>query len=512
MRISELRAVLQTYMAVSTPPTSDPTILHITDDHRNVTAGSLFVAVSGTRFDGHSFIAEALSRGAVAVISEHTLDVLGTSPYLIVPNGRLALALAAAAINGMPSRHLRMIGVTGTDGKTTTTTLIRSLLTAAGYTAGMVTTLGATIGDHHLETAVHTTTPGAPELQAYLAQIVAAQGTHAVIETTSHALAQQRVVGCSFDVAVITNITHEHLDYHGTFAQYRDTKAELFRSLRNDPLVKLDVPKVAVLNRADPAYELLRELAADQQLSYALSDEADVYATDIVYTPTGTHFVCHTPVGAFPLSLVLPGAHNVANALAASAVGVALQVPATAIQQGLAAVQQITARMTRVAQGQPFEVYVDYAHTPNALMQILTFARQLTQGRVILVFGLSGGPRDSSKRPLMGRIAGQMADQLVITSVDWYDEHVDAITHQIATGCAEVGRREGTDFWRVHDRRAGISTGIALAAPGDVVLIAGKGHERVITYGYVDQPWDEFAAVRDGIAQWLAQHDHTAER
>jgi UDP-N-acetylmuramoyl-L-alanyl-D-glutamate--2,6-diaminopimelate ligase len=506
MRLADLVAALPSN-TVLTRTAGDPEVLGVTDDHRTIRAGSLFVAVRGSKFDGHQFVAEAVSRGAVAIIGETpTIGVTLTVPYLVVADARIALALVAASFYGLPSRRLCMIGVTGTDGKTTTTTMIRAALSAAGLTTGMVTTLGATIGDEHIETEVHTTTPRAPDLQAYLARIVAAGCTHAVVETTSHALAQQRVVGCSFDVAVVTNITHEHLDYHGTFEDYRNTKARLFQSLHTDPLAKPDVPKVAVLNRDDSSYDVLRTIDVDQQLTYSLREPADVYPTRVDYLSTGTNFTCHSPAGQLEITLALPGAHNVSNALAAITVGAALHLPGEALSRGLAAVRQVTARMQRVDRGQPFDLYVDYAHTPNALEQILSFARKLTRGRVILVFGLSGGPRDTSKRPLMGRIAGRMSDQCIITSVDWYDEHVDAITRQIARGCEEAGRREGHDFWRVLERRAGIIAGIALAEPGDTVIVAGKGHERVITYGYIDHPWDEFAAVDAGIAEWRAQH------
>jgi UDP-N-acetylmuramoyl-L-alanyl-D-glutamate--2,6-diaminopimelate ligase len=362
----------------------------------------------------------------------------------------------------------------------------------------MITTVGAVIDDAFFDIGAHVTTPGAVELQSFLARMVRAGTDYAILETTSHALDQLRVYHCAYDVAVITNITHEHFDYHGSYEHYRDAKAMLFRSLMTT-YRKPGVPKVSVLNADDASFEYLRRIDADVTLAYGLVQPADFRAKDILHTSEGTRFTAITPIGDIHIEMALLGDHNVYNALAAIATAYARGIPLEAIKQGIESVKGVVARMERVDCGQDFDVFVDYAHTPNALEHILRSARSLTHGQVIVVFGLSGGPRDKTKRPIMGEIAGKLADKVVITSVDWYTEHIDTILGQIAAGCKQADRQEGVDYWCIPDRKAGISFGIGLARRGDIVIIAGKGHERVISYNSVDHPWDEFEAVRDAL-------------
>jgi UDP-N-acetylmuramoyl-L-alanyl-D-glutamate--2,6-diaminopimelate ligase len=494
MKLSTLLAALPDAAASGA---GDPQITGIASDSRRVEAGSLFVAIAGGSADGHRFIPDAIKQGAAAVVAERDLSPALAVPYARVADGRAALALLCAAWRGFPARKMRVIGITGTDGKTTTTTFIHSILTAAGEKAGMVSTVAASIGQRQIDTGLHTTTPDAPDMQEYLAEMLAAGSTFAVLETTSHGLHQKRVDACEFDVAVITNITHEHLDYHGTFENYRDAKATLFRMLGASAR-KPGQPKIAVLNADDPSYTYLRAIAADRHISYALDAPADVTARDIIEAADGQSFAAITPVGRFPVAIALPGRYNVANALAAISVAVALGLPVAAIQRGLAAVEHISGRMERIEEGQDFTAIVDFAHTPNALERALTVARAMTKGRVIVVFGCAG-LRDRSKRPLMGEVAGRLADFTVITAEDPRTEHISTIMAEIAAGLHKAGRREGEGYVPIAERAVAIAFAVNMAQAGDLVIVTGKGHEQSMCYGTREYPWDDHAAMRQAL-------------
>ncbi|MHB1296209.1 MAG: UDP-N-acetylmuramoyl-L-alanyl-D-glutamate--2,6-diaminopimelate ligase [Anaerolineae bacterium] len=466
-------------------------------DSRQVQPGDLFVAVSGVAVDGHRFVPDALRAGAVACIVERPLPELEGLPTAIVPDAREAVAYLHAALNGFPAKHLRVIGVTGTDGKTTTTRLIASILKAAGKQVGSVDTVGAEIGGRETPTGFHTTTPDAPELQGYLAQMVAAGVEYAVIESTSHGLAQHRVGACEYDVAVVTNITHEHLDFHGTYEAYRDAKAMLFRALSTSAH-KPGMPKVAVLNADDSSYTYLREIPAEVQISYGVAQPADLTAQDIQADAHGLHLTAVGLGAALPLSSPLVGRYNTSNILAAVSVARALGIAEGAIQTGVANVHGVCGRMERIDLGQPFTVLIDFAHTPNALEQALRAVRELTMGRVLVVFG-SAGLRDRRKRGWMGEVAGRLADIAVITAEDPRTEPLEAIMEEIAEGCRRSGRSEGTDYVRIGDRREAIAAALAMARPGDLVITAGKAHEGSMCYGTIEYPWSEHEAVREGL-------------
>ena len=489
--------------AVLSLPSTPIEITGLTCDSRQVQPGNLFLAYRGLNVDGHDYIAEAVARGAVAVVGErprHEIPGLPDGmPYVQVSDGRVALARLAAAWHGYPARRMVMIGVTGTDGKTTTVNLIQRILAAAGHKTGLISTVNALIGDTSLDTGLHTTTPDALAVQGYLRQMVEAGMTHCVLEATSEGLAQRRVEACDFDVAVVTNITHEHLYFHGTFDAYREAKALLFHSLHQAHR-KSGVPKVAVLNTDDPSFPYLRAIPADMQITYGLDGPADVTAESIAYEPAATRFTVRTPQGAFPVQTSLIGRFNVYNILAAVSVGVALGVPVSAMQEGIRAVRGVKGRMERIDMGQPFTVIIDFAHTPNALKEALQTVRSLTQGRVIVVFGCAG-LRDVAKRPMMGRVAGELADLIVLTAEDPRTEDVHDIMRQIAVGCEEAGRREGEDYFMVADRKEAIAFAVQLARPGDLVIVTGKGHEQSMCYGTTEYPWSEHQAVREALAK-----------
>jgi len=324
-----------------------------------------------------------------------------------------------------------------------------------------------------------------------------------VLETTSHGLAQHRVTACDYDVAVVTNITPEHLDFHRTFEEYREAKAGLFRSLAHS-FRKAGVPKVAVLNVDDPSsFEYLRDIPADEQLTYGVELPAEVKAVGVDLSATGAQFTAVTPRGEFPVQTQLPGQFNVYNALAAIAVCLSQGIDVEHIRRGISALQQVTGRMERVDAGQPFQVLVDFAHTPNSLRSALRAARGMTAGRITVVFGCAG-LRDREKRPVMGEIAGELADRIVITAEDPRTEDLGQIMEQIAAGCEKAGRSEGIDYWRIGDRSEAIQFAVDMAGEGDLLLVTGKGHEKSMCFGTTECPWSDHEAVRKALQNRLA--------
>lgn len=480
----------------------DRVVTGVTHDSRAVTPGAVFVAIRGASADGHGYIPAAVAAGAgVVVVEDPTVPVPAGVARIVVDDGREALAPLAAAFHGFPARRLTVVGVTGTDGKTTTSTFVHAILEAAGRRAGLVTSVSARIGNTEQDTGFHTTTPEAPDVQRYLAEMVAANAQYAVLESTSHGLAQRRVDACDFDVAVVTNITHEHLDYHGSYEEYRAAKSRLFQFLSTSAR-KPGVPKVAVLNADDTSFDYLRSIPADEQVVYGIDTPAPVMARDIDLRADGVGFVAAVgPAGVFPVTVHIPGRFNVANALAAIAATHALGVSPSAMQAGLAGVPGVVGRMERIDEGQDFLAIVDFAHTPGALESALTQARAIvagTGGRVISVFGCAG-LRDVAKRPWMGEISGRLADLTVITAEDPRTEDLETIMEEVAAGCRRAGQREGTGYVKIGDRAAAIAHAVDVAWPGDLVISCGKGHERSMCYGTVETPWNEQDAMRAAL-------------
>ncbi|GAB4520099.1 MAG: UDP-N-acetylmuramoyl-L-alanyl-D-glutamate--2,6-diaminopimelate ligase [Anaerolineae bacterium] len=455
--------------------------------------GGVFVARRGLTVDGHRYIPQAVERGAAAVVGEQEITGLPI-PYIQVPDAQAALGYLAAAYHDFPSHKLVVIGVTGTDGKTTTSTLIHSVFKhATGGKAGYISTIAADLGDSTADTGLHVTTPGAPQVQAYLAQMVANGLTHCVLEMTSHGLAQGRLNGVALDAAVLTNITHEHLDYHGTFENYRAAKALMFHMLAASPR-KPDVPKISVVNADDPNAAFFTAIPADQVITYGIQNAADYQADAVEYRPDGTVF----RVGASHIVLSLVGGFNVLNALAAVAVGRSFGLPEEAIQAGVAAVKALSGRMERIDEGQDFTAIVDFAHTPNALLNALKTARQLTSQRVIAVFG-SAGLRDVEKRRLMAEVAAEWADFTIFTAEDPRTESLEAILQMMADGATSKGGVEGETFIRVPDRGEALYRACQMARAGDVVMACGKGHEQSMCFGTVEHPWDDRDALRAAL-------------
>jgi UDP-N-acetylmuramoyl-L-alanyl-D-glutamate--2,6-diaminopimelate ligase len=480
----------------------NPGIHKVVDDSRRVVDGALFVAVSGGLADGHDFIPTAVESGAVAVVGEHPDPGLSV-PYIQVPDSRLALAKLASAYYEHPAHQMVMIGVTGTDGKTTTTNLIYESLKAAGLSAGMITTVNAVIGEQILETGLHVTTPEAILVQEYLQQMISAGMTHCVLEATSHGLAQRRVLPSEFDFAVVTNITHEHLDYHGSYEAYRAAKGMLFTELTQGP-EKEGVLPAGILNLDDDlSYDYLASITDGRQITYSAASDAEFQAVDIQASVEGLDFGIMHQGATVSIHSPLLGEYNVSNCLAAySAVVGGLGLPPEAAVEGIAALALIPGRMERIDLGQDFVAMVDFAHTPNALKRALETARGLTAGRVIAVFG-SAGLRDREKRRLMAEVSIELADMTVLTAEDPRTESLEQILEEMAVGARSRGGVEGEDFIRVPDRGQAIRRALELAEPGDLVISCGKGHEQSMCFGTTEYPWDDRTAMRAALADYL---------
>ena len=454
-------------------------------DSRRVQRGTLFFAVPGDHVDGHDFAAGAVGAGAIGVVVERELPDLAV-PQLVVDRTRRALADAADAWFGRPSEHLTVIGVTGTDGKTTTGWFAYVMLSTARR-PGLIGTVFTGVGADVARNEDRNTTPEALELQGLLAQMLAAGDDSVVLEATSHGLALERTRNCRFDVGVVTGVSSEHLDFHGTLEAYRAAKARL-----------VEEAPLAILNADDASFDYFRDRARDRILSFAIEADADVRATDLSPDAAGTRFRLIAPSWSGDVLVPAPGRFNVANALAAFAVaesqGVALETAARA----LAGRGTIPGRMQRVDAGQPFTVIVDYAHTADSLRKMLDVLRPLSNGQLVVVFG-SAGERDPTKRAPMGRVAAELADLVIVTDEDPRLEDPRVINEQIADGARGAGARDGETLWVIDDRLEAIRHAVGLAGAGDLILLAGKGHEGSIFSGTEKRAWDDVGAARTAL-------------
>ncbi len=463
----------------------------LTADSRQVRPGYVFVAVPGTRDDGRRFIPDAWARGAVAVCEERAAGAPAAArgqggTRLVTADARAALAWLACRYYGNPAQRLRTVGITGTNGKTTVAFLVRDLFRATGWTPGLIGTVQYELGPRVIPAT--RTTPDAVQIQSLLSQMVSAGCSSAVLEVSSHALDQQRTAGIDFDAAVFTNLTRDHLDYHHDPDTYFLAKARLFEGLGHGAKAA-----TAVLNADEPRTPALLERLQDGVacFTYGLAGRGDVRAEALALEPGGTRFRVESPWGSAPVHLPLPGRFNVANALAAFAVGGAAGLAPADMAGVLARVVGAPGRMEAVPNERGFSVFVDYAHTDDALQHVLSTVRELTRGRVITVFGC-GGDRDRTKRPAMGRVAVDLADLVVVTSDNPRSEDPEAILDEILAGC---GTRDTVE--RVADRRAAIRRALEQARPGDVVVIAGKGHENFQECGSRTVPFDDRQVVRE---------------
>ncbi|MBN2257141.1 MAG: UDP-N-acetylmuramoyl-L-alanyl-D-glutamate--2,6-diaminopimelate ligase [Anaerolineaceae bacterium] len=480
----------------------DIPITGISLDSRQVKPGHLFVALTGGNVDGHQFVGDAIRRGAVAVVGSRPMKGYAV-PYLQVENARHSLAWICSAFNDHPSRSLVVIGVTGTDGKTTTCNLIHRILLAAGIEAGMISTVNAVIGKEVMDTGFHVTTPEAPNIQDYLAKMVKAGMTHVVLETTSHGLYQERVTGIEVDVAVVTNVTHEHLDYHGSYDAYLKAKGILLQMLLETCEKPFGNPRTAVINQDDQSYQYLSGIKVGSRIVYGSQPNADLSAEDIRFTPTGMDFYARSGKSRVAVHCQLAGAFNVANCMAAiGATHLALGIPSDAVSKGIAGLHGIPGRMERIDLGQPFTAIVDFAHTPNALRVALEALRPMTQGRLIAVYG-SAGLRDQQKRRMMAETSANLADISIFTAEDPRTESLDDILSEMAKGAVSQGGVEDRTFFRVPDRGEAIRQAVRMAKKGDIVVACGKGHEQSMCFGETEYPWDDRTALRAALSELM---------
>ncbi|NLM51381.1 MAG: UDP-N-acetylmuramoyl-L-alanyl-D-glutamate--2,6-diaminopimelate ligase [Firmicutes bacterium] len=456
-----------------------------------VRPGNIFVCLPGTRTHGKRYVAEAVAAGACAIVTD--LDGLpaGKATVVRVPNTRLALALLSANFYDYPAKNLVLTGVTGTNGKTTTTYLIDALLKSAGAATGLIGTISYHIRGR--EYPAFATTPEASDLQYYLHKMLEAGVTHVTMEVSSHALAWGRTIGCDFDTVVLTNITEDHLDFHETFAHYLESKSKLFAWLGSMP-VKGKRLRRAVINGDDLHWQHLADQTPAEVLLYGLSPHCHVRASNVRVMQDGVRYRLDTPVGGLTIQLKMTGLFSVYNSLAAVAVGLLEGLGLGHIKAVLEEIPGIPGRFELVDAGQDFTVIVDYAHTPDGLENILRAVREFAQAKVITVFGC-GGERDRSKRPLMGEVAGMYSDYCVVTSDNPRGEDEWQIIQEILPGLEKEMSKE--QYVVLPDRREAISHALNLARKNDVVVIAGKGHETQQIFRDYAIPFDDRQVVRE---------------
>lgn len=461
----------------------DAGITSLAYNSNRVEPGTLFFAIHGDKADGHRFIPQALDRGAVAIVSERSAPPELSARWVRVPKIRRALSTAARAFYGHPDSHLRLVGITGTNGKTTTAFLLESILRSAGIRTALFGTIEYRFADRVLP-AVNTT-PESLDLLSYLAEWVKMGGEAAVMEVSSHALAQERVWGFPFRAAVFTNLTRDHLDYHKDFEHYFEAKRRLFEGLGAPP------PELAVLNLDDSWGARLLGLSFSRRITFGFNSDAQVRVKQVNQTPSGLEASLITPEGKLDIRSTLMGRANLANILAATATAIGLEVPLQKVQEGIVALKAVPGRFERIDEGQPFLVVVDYAHTDDALRNVLKTAREITQGRLITVFGC-GGERDRTKRPLMGEAAGSLSDFVVLTSDNPRGEDPILIMNDALVGLQKTGK----PYLAEVDREVAIRKALEQAREGDMVVLAGKGHEsyQVLKIGPI--PFDDREVAR----------------
>jgi UDP-N-acetylmuramoyl-L-alanyl-D-glutamate--2,6-diaminopimelate ligase len=493
--MKKLQELIEGLPAKVTGPT-DITINDVVFDSRKVKPGNLFVALRGVHEDGNRFVSMAVDAGAKAVISEDPASVPGAT-FIGVPNALKALAEISVRFWNAPSEKLLTVGITGTNGKTTVSYLVESIFEATNLPTAVLGTINYRFKGQ--SRPAPNTTPFSSDLQRFMAEVVAGGGRACVMEVSSHALSLGRVQGVDFDVAVFTNLTQDHLDFHKTVEDYGEAKTQLFRMLQLS--TKKTYGRRAIINRDDPWSARMQAVCKVPVLGYALRGPADVLATQVVCDAQGSRFnIQFAGQPAIPVRLALLGEYNVYNALAAAAVGLSQQLSPEQIRVGLEKVQGVPGRMERVDKGQAFTVIVDYAHTEDALRNVLSALRRLQPKRLLTVFGC-GGDRDRIKRPLMGEVAARLSDEIYLTSDNPRSEDPSRITLDVEVGIRRV-RTE--NYQIILDREQAIGQAIAQAQPGDIVLIAGKGHENYQILPDKTVPFDDREVARRLLAQRVA--------
>ena len=474
----------------------------VTFDSREVGPGFLFVAIRGLQNDGRRYVDEAFQKGAIGVVVEKGGG--GADPsfspnrnQIVVSSTRKTLALLASRFFSEPSKRLRLIGITGTNGKTTTSFLVRSITEAEGISTGLIGSIHCRIGEATLP--MSHTTPEPVELHRLFSKMVQKKMKAVVMEVSSHALTLDRVWGCEFEVAIFTNFTQDHLDFHGNLEEYFQSKMRLFK----DRLGSTGSPQPegkALLNVDDPCYERIHAETSRRVLTYAIDRPADIKSEQVQMDWKGVSFTARTPEGDFPITSQLVGRHNIYNILAAVGTGLLMGCSISSIQKGIQEVTHVPGRFEKVDEGQEFGVIVDYAHTEDALFRLLSTAANLKKGRLITVFGC-GGDRDRSKRPSMGRVAAEWSDVVFLTSDNPRTEDPSTILTDIEKGLFQVQENQSRmqAFWTLSDRREAIEKALAMAGPKDLVVVAGKGHEDYQIIGNQRRHFDDREVCREMI-------------
>ncbi|MEX3713087.1 UDP-N-acetylmuramoyl-L-alanyl-D-glutamate--2,6-diaminopimelate ligase [Cytobacillus horneckiae] len=485
MKLHTLLQKLQPYLTYNE---EDIEITSIENDNRTVEEGSLFVCIKGYTVDGHDFASSAVEKGAVAVIAERQLNL--PVPVFVVKNTRRAMALLADAFYGQPSQQLHLIGVTGTNGKTTISHIIDKILADAGKTTGLIGTMYTKIGNQTFE--VKNTTPESLTLQRTFNKMKDSGVTSAVMEVSSHSLDEGRVHGCDYDIAVFTNLTQDHLDYHQTMDEYRRAKGLLFAQLGN--AFHYDRPKYAILNADDAASYDYEKSTSAYVLSYGIDHDADFRATHIQMTSAGTSFDLITPVGSYSIQMQLIGKFSVYNVLASIAAAFASNIPMESIIHSVEEVKGVSGRFETVDAGQDFSVIVDYSHTPDSLENALKTVKQIAGQRIFTVVGC-GGDRDRSKRPIMAKIACEYSTDAIFTSDNPRTEDPDEILKDMEAGV------KGQSYKVITDRKEAIEYAVKQAGKGDCILIAGKGHETYQQIGHEIIDFDDRLIAKAAIEE-----------
>jgi UDP-N-acetylmuramoyl-L-alanyl-D-glutamate--2,6-diaminopimelate ligase len=508
MKLAELLACVDLEIKTKINDEVEVDVTGIVQDSREVLPGNIYVALKGDTYDGHNYIRDAISKGALAVVGEREL-INQECPYIKVDDSRKTLAYLSAAFNDFPGNKLTVLGVTGTDGKTTTVNLIYEILTVCGIRAGMISTVNAVIGDERIDTGFHVTTPESPKIQTLLRKMVERGLTHVVIEATSHGLEQHRVTACDFDIGIITNITHEHLDYHGNYDQYVQAKAALLTSLEITKAKSQGNYRTAILNKDDTSYKLLHKILKQgkyqsiEVITYGVNEKADIMSREIHNLDNGLEFTLKINGKDYKIQTPLIGEYNVYNIMAAvSATAIILGLDMGCIMKGISKLSGVPGRMEKIDMGQEFTTIVDFAHTPNALKAALETSRNRTKGRVISVFG-SAGLRDRDKRRLMAETSVRMADISILTAEDPRTESLDAILAEMKDEAIKHGGIENSTVFCIPDRGKAIKKSVELAEKDDLVIICGKGHEQSMCFGDEEYPWDDRIALRAAMASIL---------
>jgi UDP-N-acetylmuramoyl-L-alanyl-D-glutamate--2,6-diaminopimelate ligase len=498
MKLKELASKL-TFCGLSGDENTE--ILGIQMDSRKVYPGDLFICIKGRHFDGHDYAQEAIKNGAAALLLEQ--DVEAHAPKLFVAQSREAMAILAAHFYGYPSHEMKVIGITGTNGKTSSSYIIEKIIRDAGFITGVLGTIGIKVADERFDT--DRTTLESMDLQRYFRKMSDARVDYCLMEVASIALEVGRVKGIDFRTALFTNLTQDHLDDHGTMDNYKLAKGLFFARLGNTYGPRSRDQKYAVLNADDSASAFYSRLTAAQVITYGIENQADVMASHIEITPRGTSFHITTPLGSIDITMKLIGRFNVYNALGAIACCILEGIALTTMKQSLQDLDVITGRMESIDEGQEFLVLVDYAHTPDGIENALSTIREFTQGRVITVVGC-GGDRDRTKRPIMGQLAAKHSDYILVTSDNPRSEDPASILQDIEVGLHEHGTSSDS-YELITDRRSAIQRAIEMAESDDVVLIAGKGHETVQIINGITYDFDDRLVAREVIRKKLEQQE-----